>query len=427
MSRLWPVVKREFNEMVRTKAFVIGTVLGPVLIVGLFALQIIMAMAGGGERTIAIVSEADEALAQQIAAALGTDRTTIDGEARSRFLVETHVTGGGDAEALREELLERIEADELDGYLWLPAGIVDGETALYEGRNATNFGDMERIRAAVQTTVQGVRLRIAGIDQAQVAQALSPVAFEARKTGDKAATGTPEALIMLTYILGLAVYMVIILYGNSVLRGVLEEKRDRVVEVIISSIRADQLMTGKVIGIGAAGVLQIAIWILFAALALTKGDGIAARFGGTLPELPAVPASVGGVFLFFFLAGFLLYAGLYAAMGAIATNDQEAQQLQMPVIMLLVVGISMMAPVLNDPSGQIAVIASLVPFTAPIVMPMRAAISEIPLSQLAGSAVIVIGTALAVLWLGARIYRIGILATGKRASVGEVWRWLRTG
>ncbi len=427
MSRLWPVVKREFNEMVRTKAFVIGTVLGPVLIVGLFALQIIMAMAGGGERTIAIVSEADEALAQQIAAALGTDRTTIDGEARSRFLVETHVTGGGDAEALREELITRIEADELDGYLWLPAGIVDGETALYEGRNATNFGDMERIRAAVQTTVQGVRLRIAGIDQAQVAQALSPVAFEARKTGDKAATGTPEALIMLTYILGLAVYMVIILYGNSVLRGVLEEKRDRVVEVIISSIRADQLMTGKVIGIGAAGVLQIAIWILFAALALTKGDGIAARFGGTLPELPAVPASVGGVFLFFFLAGFLLYAGLYAAMGAIATNDQEAQQLQMPVIMLLVVGISMMAPVLNDPSGQIAVIASLVPFTAPIVMPMRAAISEIPLSQLAGSAVIVIGTALAVLWLGARIYRIGILATGKRASVGEVWRWLRTG
>ena len=427
MSRLWPVVKREFNEMVRTKAFVIGTVLGPVLIVGLFALQIIMAMAGGGERTIAIVSEADEALVQQIAAALGTDRTMIDGEARSRFLVETHVTGGGDAEALREELLERIEADELDGYLWLPAGIVDGETALYEGRNATNFGDMERIRAAVQTTVQGVRLRIAGIDQAQVAQALSPVAFEARKTGDKAATGTPEALIMLTYILGLAVYMVIILYGNSVLRGVLEEKRDRVVEVIISSIRADQLMTGKVIGIGAAGVLQIAIWILFAALALTKGDGIAARFGGTLPELPAVPASVGGVFLFFFLAGFLLYAGLYAAMGAIATNDQEAQQLQMPVIMLLVVGISMMAPVLNDPSGQIAVIASLVPFTAPIVMPMRAAISEIPLSQLAGSAVIVIGTALAVLWLGARIYRIGILATGKRASVGEVWRWLRTG
>ncbi len=425
MSRLWPVVKREFSEMVRTKAFVIGTVLGPVLIIGLFALQIAMAGAGNRERAIAIVGEADEALIEQVAAALQADRITVGGESRSRFIVETHTTDAGNADALRGELIERIEADELDGYLWLPATVIDGAAALYEGKNATNLGDMERIRAAVQVTVQGVRLRTAGIDQTRVAQALQPVAFEARKTGEKAATGTPAALMVLTYILGFAVYMIVIFYGNAVLRGVLEEKRDRVVEVIVSSIRADQLLTGKVIGIGAAGILQIAIWIAFSTLALTRGDEIAAHLGGSLPELPAVPISVAGIFLLYFLVGFILYAGIYAAMGAIATTDQEAQQLQLPVIMLLVVALSAMAPVLNDPAGPVAVAASLVPFTAPIVMPMRAAISEIPLPQLIGSVVILILTAIAVLWLAARIYRIGIFATGKRATPREVWRWLR--
>lgn len=427
MSRTWPVLRREFTEMVRTKAFVLGTLLGPVLMAGLMAFQILLARGGGGERRIAIVDAGGAGLAAQVVAALQAEPLRgVEREGRTRYAAATVAPGERDADSLRAELIGRIEAEELDGYLWLPAGITAGETVLYEGKNATNFGELERIRAAVQMSVQGARLGAAGIDPAQVGSALRPVPFEARKTGERAASGTPAALFVLTYILGFAIYMVVILYGNAVLRGVLEEKRDRIVEVVVSSIRADQLMVGKVLGIGAAGMLQILIWIGFAAIALTRGGAIAERFGGALPELPAVPAGVGAVFLFFFAVGFLLYAGLYAAMGAVATTDQEAQQLQFPVIMLLIMAISMMAPVLNDPSGTAAVVGSLIPFTAPIVMPMRAAITEVPILELAGSALIIISSALLILWLAAKVYRIGILATGKRPSAVEVWRWLRT-
>lgn len=426
MSRTWPVIKREFNEMVRTKAFVAGTVLGPVFIIGIFALQILFMRPGGGERTIAIVAEGEEALAREVATVLGAVPPADEASRVTRFHVEV-VSAGADPEAVRTRLVERVQAEELDGYLWLPADVIDGGRPVYEGQNATNMADLARIENAVQMTVQGTRLRSAGIDPAQVAAALRPVDIEARKIGGKAASGTPAALIILTYIIGFVIYMAVILYGNAAMRGVLEEKRDRVVEVVMSSIRAEELMVGKVIGIGGAGLLQILIWAGFGAFLLTQGDALAARLGGgPAPDLPDVPLSVGGIFLFFFFGGFFLYSGIYAAMGAIATTDQEAQQLQWPVFMPLIVAIMMMGAVIQDPDSTAAVAGSLIPFTAPVVMPMRAAIGEVPALHLIVSALGVIATTCVTLWLGARIYRVGVLETGKRASAKEVWSWVRS-
>lgn len=144
-----------------------------------------------------------------------------------------------------------------------------------------------------------------------------------------------------------------------------------------------------------------------------------------MPELPDVPLSVGGVFLFFFFGGFFLYSGIYAAMGAIATTDQEAQQLQWPVFMPLIVAIMMMNAVLQDPDGTTAVIGSLFPLTAPVVMPMRAVIGAVPALHLVIAALGVIATTILILWVAARIYRVGVLETGKRASAKEVWSWVR--
>jgi len=425
MYRTWSVVKREFNEMVRTKAFVIGTILVPVFIVGVFALQILFMRPGGGERTIAIVAESDEALAREVAAVLGVVPPPEEARRTTRFHVEV-LPVGEDPDATRAGLVERVQAEELDGYLWLPADVIDGARPLYEGQNATNMMDLARIEGAVQMTVQGMRLRSAGIDPAQVASALRPVRVEARKIGSSAASGTPASLIALTYIVGFLVYMAVILYGTAAMRSVLEEKRDRVVEVVMSSIRAEELMVGKVLGIGASGLLQILIWIGFAAFLLTNGDALADRLGGgAMPELPDVPLSVGGVFLFFFFGGFFLYSGIYAAMGAIATTDQEAQQLQWPVFMPLIVAIMMMNAVLQDPDGTTAVIGSLFPLTAPVVMPMRAVIGAVPALHLVIAALGVIATTILILWVAARIYRVGVLETGKRASAKEVWSWVR--
>lgn len=430
MSRTWAVVRREFLEMIGTRAFLFGTLLGPLFMLGLMGLQVFMATraGGGSERTIVVVDRSEAELGQMVGQILGGGQ----GESRRATF---HVEFAGDEEAsatssddgLRAHLQARMSEGEIDGFLWIPADVMEGGVVSYDGKNASSIADMERIRGAVQTAVQGARLAAAGIDEVAVREAMRRVPFDARNTDENAASGSAGALMGLTYILGFAVYIVVILYGNAVLRGVLEEKRERIVEVVVSSIRSEQLLIGKVLGIGGAGIFQVAIWVGFGALALTRGGDLVARLGATLPELPSVPLSVGLIFLFFFATGFLLYATMYAAVGSMATTDQEAQQLQMPVLMLLVVAISMMGSVMMDPNGTAAVIGSLVPFTAPIIMPMRAVGTGIPAVQLIGSVALIVLAVVVLLWVSARIYRIGILATGRRPTLREVWQWVRTG
>jgi ABC-2 type transport system permease protein len=432
MSRTWPVVKREFLEMIRTRSFLIGTLLGPLFMVGGIAFQIYVATKTvGGERTIVVVDESahglGEIFARQLTAAPANGGGARSPEIGTRFTIEIVGLDGRGADTLRAELLERVERGEVDGFLWFPAGVLAGDTVSYEGKNAASIIDMEQVRGAVQTAVQGLRLTAAGIAEAEAMAALERVTFTARKTGDRAASGTANALMVLAYIMGFAVYVVVILYGNAVLRGVLEEKRDRIVEAVVSSIRPDQPLIGKVLGIGGAGILQILIWVPFAALALTSGAALAMQSGVPLPELPSVPLGVGLIFVSFFAMGFVLYATMYAVVGSIATSDQEAQQLQMPIIVFLVLGISTMGPILMDPNGFAAVLGSLIPLTAPIAIPMRAVVTGIPALELISSIALVLLTIIGLLWVSARIYRIGILATGKRPSAREVWKWVRTG
>jgi len=421
VSETLVVFKREFIESVRTRTFLLGTLFGPVLILGLLFLP--SALGGGvGERSIAIVDVAGEGLGEAVAAAL---RLTASDEERTVFHTEVvTIAARGEAE-VRSELAARVAERSLDGYLWLPAGVMDGDSAVYEGRNATNFTELREIETAVQRAAQALRLRAVGIDPEALRDVFRLIPFEARKAGERAATGTAASAFFLAYILGFAVYLVVALYGNGVMQGVLEEKKDRIVEVVVSSIRAEQLMLGKILGIGGAGLLQVLIWTVFAALALRFGDSLAAAIGLKLPPLPDVPARVAVIFLAFFTTGFFLYAAIYAVLGAIATSDQETRQLQFPVVLLLVLTIVAVMPILNDPAGRVAVVGSLIPFCAPILMPMRAALMEVPVTELAASLALLVVAGLVAAWLGAKVYRIGILSTGRRPTLAEVWRWVR--
>lgn len=437
-TRTWAVVKREFGESVRTKTFIIGTLFGPVLIVALIVLPMLLADEAGGERSLAVIDASGQDLGEAVAAVLpqreaaaepagdGGAAAAVAADDRRVYELEMHAVSPDEAEPLREHVRRRVAADELHGYIWIPAGAADSATVLYEGKNATNFGEMAEVRAAVRTAVREHRLNELGIDPGRVALALRPVGFEARKSGEGTASGGAEATFLLAYMLGFAIYMVVILYGQAVMRGVLEEKRDRIIEIMVSSIRATQLLVGKVLGIGAASLVQVAIWVGFAALALTQGEAVAASLGGSLPELPDVPLRVGVVFLLFFTGGFLLYSIIYAAVGAIVTSDQEAQQLQFIVLAPLLAAIVLMMPVLTNPGGQTATITSLIPLTSPVLMPMRAAMTEVPAAEVAAGTALLLLTSLASLWVAAKIYRIGMLATGKRPSVAELWRWVRT-
>jgi ABC-2 type transport system permease protein len=437
MSRTGAVIRREFTEHVRSRAFLIGTVLGPLLMIGLFALQfLIITRSGGGMHRVVIADATGADLGEAVAAALEVPRPGQRGAPqRNSYEVAIEPIAPADIDEARARLEQRVLAREIDGFLMLPPDVVQDGAVRYEGENATNSSVVGDLRAGVQRAVQLERLAAAGIRVDDVEAVFQPVTIDAVKTGGRGAGGSAQAAVLLAAMMGFIVYLAVMLYGATVMNGVVEEKRDRIVELIVSSIRAQDLMLGKVVGIGAAGLLQMAIWIAAAALLLTNGAAIAGALGfgedvaGSMAAtqlLPRVPASVGVVLLLFFAAGFFAYMTLYAVVGALATTTQEAQQLVFPLIIPLILGVFMLMPSLENPEGKLATVGSFVPLTSPIIMPARHAMIGVSYAELAIAFALLVGFGFAVIWIGAKIYRIGIFATGKRATPAEVWRWIRT-
>lgn len=430
MRDAWAILRREFRAFVRSRAYLLGTLFGPFMIALLFVLPVWF-MSRSGDRHVAIVDGTGRGIGTAVRSAL-TEPPAIEGTEAGRHryrveVVEVAEQGGEMPDTLFAGLRGRVAADSLDGFLWIPAGILRGSEARYVGKNATSFSEMGELRAAVQRAVQVSRLRGSGIDPDAVGAALNPVRLQVAKPEGGAAAATPDTLVVLSQFMAFITYFLIIIYGYAVARGVQEEKRDRIVEILMSSVRPQALMTGKVLGIGAAGLLQISLWAGFGALAFAFGDDVLSRFGLGSPRLPEVPPRVWLVFLGWFLGGFLLYASLYAAAGAISTADHEVQQLQFPLMMPLMIGFFMVFAVFDDPGGTIAVAGSLIPFTSPIVMPIRDAVTGVGPLELALSMALLVATCAALLWLGGHVYRVSVLATGKRPSPRELLRWMRAG
>lgn len=432
MFRSWPVIKREFGELVRSKAYIIGTLIGPILIVLLFAIPILMRQSGGGgEREVLILDATGTGIGEEIAAAFDQAAGSNDGSGTGTTFNARVNEVSGEAREERRAARDRITAEggsPLDGYLYLPEGFVDGDEAVYEGRNATSITQMEQMGTMIRSVVQGRRLAQEGVPAGALARVMAPVRVEHRKPGSEEEEGTrAEVSLILGYLMAFAVYLSVLLFAAAVMRGVLEEKRDRIVEVLLSSVDARSFITGKVLGIGTASLLQISVWVGFAAAALTWGPGLAARYFD-VPEiaLPPIPGSVAVAFIFFFATGFLLYAALFGAAGAIATSDQEANQMQFPLQIPLLIAIFMAQAVLADADSTMAVAGTLIPFTAPVIIPFRAMMTDVPLSQYLLAGALMIGTVIALVWAAAKIYHIGVLSTGKRPTMKELARWLRT-
>jgi ABC-2 type transport system permease protein len=432
MSRIRPIIKREFVQAVATRSFLIGTILGPLLIVGIFALQIFIIMkAGGGEHHVAIVDATGRDLADRVARIAG--ERAAEGPsfmAKPEYTFETSAAAPADHAALSERMTQRIIDEELDGFLWITPDVFDGAPVLYDGSNATNSRVTGDLEAAVQRVVQSERLRTEGIDEARVSTALRPIDMTITKTG----VGNPMVARMLAFFMAFAIYIVVLMYGQSIMSSVQEEKRDRIVELIVSSVRARDLLIGKVLGIGATGVLQIGIWVAAAALFLAYGLTAAAAFGmseavlTTISEqaaMPTVPASVGLLFILYFAGGFLLFATLFALIGATVTNAQEAQQFVFPVLMPFMIGLFISLPAAENPNSTIALVGSFVPFTSPMVMPVRASVMNVPLWEALVSLLILFGTAALIIWIAAKIYRVAIFATGQKPTFSEIVAWMR--
>jgi len=436
MHKIWAVVRREFLDKVRTRAFLIGTLLFPILMIALSLLPLLLNRRETAPKRIAVVDGTSGEVGMKVTEALAASRR--QGSSGARYTV-SRVPAQDRTDAVRDSLvalvgLEQAGSESLDGVLVLTDESVDAGRLAYLGVNVGSMSDMNKLESELQTALRLERLRRAGVDPFVAIPALRPVDVVTQKvTAGKLTGESGSSSFILAYIMGLVLYVVMLMYGIQVMSSVVEEKTSRIAEVLMSSVTPFQMMLGKVFGVGAAALLQLVIWGTTATLVTTYRTTLAKLFGASpdamasmaTMKLPSLRPDLLVVFLIYFVLGFLLFAAMYAAVAAMCNSQQEAQQAVVPVSMTMVVGYVTMFSMLNDPSGSLATTLSLIPLLAPFVVPVRYSLAPVPLPELLLSIGLTFGAMLLVVWVAGRIYRVGILLHGKRPKLAEVLRWVR--
>jgi ABC-2 type transport system permease protein len=426
-SKLMAVIRREYVERVRSKWFVIATLFGPLLMGALMFLPaLIMAKSKGAAdaTNIEIIDATGVGLGQRLATQLTGGLTGANSGPAPRV----HVVSADSIAPAESLATHAVMREEAKGYLVLDAASVAAGKARYAGSNTTALLDMQRLERSLQRQILDLRLEQSGIDTEVGRQLTSLNANISTERLTKQGRGGSGQL---NFFFGLGVamllYFTIVVYGMNVMRGVLEEKQSRVAEVVIASVAPSRLLAGKVIGVGGVALTQMVLWLAMSITMYQIRQPILAKFGAADAPfvLPDITLLNGVILLGFFVLGFMFYAGLFAAVGSTVNSEQEAQQAQMPIVLLLVSSIIFAQPILLAPDGTMALTLSLLPFSAPIIMPLRMAISPVPPAQIALGLLSVSLGAFAVVWLASRIYRVGLLMYGKRPSIGEIAKWVR--
>jgi ABC-2 type transport system permease protein len=424
MAKLWAVIKREYLERVRTKWFIISTIFGPILLSAIMVLPAIMtarSIRDAKVGTIEIVDITGLGLGTRIAA-------RILGPMADTGTIGVRDIAPAELAAAESLLTASVMREELSGYLVVDSATVAGQSARYAGRNASSMGEMDAIEAAIRAVVLQSRLEAEGLDPVRI-ESLTRVRvqLQAERITEKGRGGSGMGASILGFIVAFLLYMMLILYGQNILRSVLEEKTTRVAEVIVASVKPDTLLAGKVFGVAAVSLTQQVVWLASGVLLWSFRSKIFELVGvGALPPIPFPEVSIGTllIFILLFILGFLFYAALFAAAGATVNSDQEAQQASQPIMMLLIASIVFLQPIMLAPTSTMAKVLSWLPFSAPIVMPLRMSVVPIPALELTlvllGLAVSCVGA----IWLSSRIYRVGLLMYGKRPSLRELGRWV---
>lgn len=433
-SKIGIIIGREFNERVKKKSFIITTLLTPLLMLALiFAPMLIAGYSEESTKSIAVVDDSN-IIAQQLT---NTDEISFE---------QTPLP------------LEIARTEYSDHYAILHIGrdIVNnpGDACLYTNGVAA-MGTEQNIAAQLTLAVQKEKMKQHDIDWQVMQQLNTRIALQSAKNVQETETAESSSTVVasvLAYVLSFILYMFLLLYGVMVMQSVIEEKNNRVLEVLVSTVRPFDMMMGKILGVASVALLQIIIWIIFiggiayfvlpqvlpsellAALEMMKqGVPAAAIEGGEqMGMLQAIMMLsnvkyIGGIIvwlLVFVFGGFLLYAAMFAAVGSAVDSPQDAQQLQTPIMLPIMLALFVMLTVINDPTSNVAFWFSMIPFTSPIVMMARIPY-EIPLWEVCLSAALLYATFIAVVWGAGKIYRVGILMHGKKPNIKELLRWMR--
>ena len=424
MAKLWAIVKREYLERVRTKWFLIVTIFGPIFFGAMIIIPALMTKRSKSTMEFSntrIIDATTTGIGVRIAEAMNRGRAP-GAAAPQVVVVKPSELTQAESTATRE-----VVAKGISGYLIADALTIKGEKARYSGRNATSVGDMERVRSAVREALLAQRLSIAGIDSSRLRElTFMPLRLSSERITDKGRGGSGAINIIFAGGIAFLLYMTIVLYGQNVLRGVLEEKTTRVAEVVVSSVQPETLLAGKILGVGAVGLTQQILWVITTVVMFKLRTPILQKFGvATMPfALPDISFGLALLLLLFFVLGFIFYSSLYAAVGASVNTEQEAQQAVQPMLILLVATAIFINPILINPTSKLATIMSLLPFSAPIIMPLRLSLVSVPWYELVTALVGVFLACLGATWLAARIYRVGLLMYGKKPTLREMGRWI---
>jgi len=424
MAKLWAIIKREYLERVRSKWFLIATFFGP-----LFFSAIIIVPAWLASRSKAtsdiynttILDATGNGFGRRLAINIAGDSTNATRMPTVAVVAPNELTRA-ESTATREVMQKKRT-----GYIVVNQQTIAGEAARYAGRNASSIADMSQLKSAIRQTILAQRLEKVGLDDAQAKTiTFIPLDFSTERITERGRAGSGMASVLFGFAIGFLLYMSIVIYGQTIMSGVLEEKTTRVAEVVMSSVPTDTLLAGKVIGVGAVGLTQQIIWIGTTYVLLKLREPIMAKLGAPTVSfsLPDISLAAGVLFLLFFLLGFIFYSSLYAAVGSSVNSESEARQAATPLLVMIVSTGVFIQPVLLNPTGTTARVLSLVPISSPIIMPIRMAVTGVPAIELAASlGFLAIGCVVA-LWLASRIYRVGLLMYGKRPTMKEMARWI---
>jgi ABC-2 type transport system permease protein len=439
---MFAVLKREYLQAVRKKAFIIMTILFPLLMVGAMMLPALMVSKGMGKKKVAVLDgtgalrdafqrpneqEKVDTATQLREASRGRRREL---ELLSQLDIEYVSQAGQTLESASQPYLERLQTDDksrrLDGVFLIPANALDAENArmTYYSRSATDVMTQERLGRLTNKVIQRRRLAASGIDAAMVERLTRDVGSEGvqiSKSGEQVKGG--EANIFLAFVFAALLILPSFIYGNEIMRGIVQEKSERVVEVLVSSMKPRELLTGKILGVAAVGLTQVTVWMLMLAAVGAYGAIYASAAGFNIGALLRPMIFV--YFLVFFSLAYLTYVCVYAIAGAICNSEKEAQQFVAPITLVMMIPWFLMMPIIMNPDSRLAVGFSLSPVFAPITMFVRTLVSEPPFWQIAVAIGASIATILVFFYITAKIFRVGILSYGKRPTIPELWRWLR--
>lgn len=428
MGRVWAVIKREYVERVRTKWFIVSTLFAPFLLglLTIVPLWLISKTAAQSDIThVAILDASGTGVGKRIQIAIGGGPIATDTAKTQLVVLDTT-----ELVAAESAFTHMVMRKETRGYLVLGPHVLDDTVARYAGRNGSSLADVSRIQSAVRQGILQARLERAGMNPERVMSltGAKPLELSAEQIGDKGREGSGGMVkFLFAFSIAFLLYMSIVLYGQNVLRGVLEEKQTRVAEVVVSSISTDTLLAGKVLGVGAVGITQQILWVITSIAVIHAREPIMRAMHIAAPSftLPSITPGVLALLFLFFVLGFMLYAAIFAAVGSMVNSDSEAQQAQQPFMMLLVATAILIQPVLLNPGSSLSVAASIVPFSSPVIMPLRLSVSSVPWWELVASIVVAAVTIAIFIWIASRIYRTGLLMYGKRPTIRELARWVR--